>query len=366
VILCLLTIALMAFAALAVDLGVIASAQSQLKTVTDAAALAGARQLASDRRLSTTLTNLTPEINAAVAAAILAGNANKVLNQSPLLTSSSIVVGYIPINPAQPSASINTSVPTAFNSVQATASIHAPAFFAAIFRSTGSTVTATSTATVQLVQIKGFNSTSSNLPALILPITMDLNAYNNMQPNGTGGDHYSFSTSSYYPPASNGVSSNPDGLKESVAYPVASGLSGNWGTIDFGVSNNSTAILNSQISSGITPAQMAREFPGGTFTLPHQFSANPGISSGIKSSLTDIIGRQITIPIYDTSGGNGNNAWYRVVMFATARVVAVDMSGSNKYVIMQPALNSDPTVIGNNTSPNTWSQGGVVFLRLTR
>jgi len=150
-----------------------------------------------------------------------------------------------------------------------------------------------------------------------------------------------------------------------VAYPVANGLAGNWGTINFGVKNNSTSTLSDQISNGITPAEMTAEgFTNNTMTLPHVFSANPGISAGIKSALNNIIGKEVAIPVYDSSGGNGNNAWYNVTFFAPARIVAVNMTGNDKYVIVQPAV--DYASIPNTSLPVPWTQGGVIFLRLTR
>ena len=48
------------------------------------------------------------------------------------------------------------------------------------------------------------------------------------------------------------------------------------------------------------------------------FSGNPGISAGIKDDLTAIIGKPVVVPIYDQNGGNGNNAWYRVIAFQPA------------------------------------------------
>jgi hypothetical protein len=364
----LLLVAMLSFVALAVDIGIIATAQAQLKTVTDAAALAGARQLASDRRISTTITNLTPETNAARTQAIAIGQANSVLGQAAQVTSSNVVIGYKNVNPPNmdaPDANVSTSASfKTYNSVQVTATTTVAALFSAAFRSTGSTVSVTSTATVEVDQIQGFNS-SLNANANILPIVMDSAAYNRMM-NGTGGDQYTFTASNYNPPNSNGVTSAPDGIAESVTYPVANGLAGNWGTINFGVSNNSTQILGDQIRNGITPTQMTNEFPSGTVTVPHQFSANTGISAGIKDDLTSIIGKAVTVPIYDQSGGNGNNAWYHVVSFASVRIVAVNLTGSDKYVVVQPAINDDPTAIPNTGQPNSWSNGGVIFLHLSR
>lgn len=356
------------FVALAVDIGVIATARAQLKTVADAAALAGARQLASERRISKSVTNLSTEINAATNAAITAGNANLVLGASPSLSSSGIVVGYKKVrSPGAdvPGASVDTTASQSlFNSVQVTASVTVPALFSAPFRPGGSSVSVTSTATVELVQVKGFSIGTTN--ASILPIVMDAAAYNRMT-NGTGGDSYSFSSSSYNPPSANGVTNGSDGVVESVAYPVSSGVSGNWGTIKFGVSNNSTATLGGQIADGITPAQMKAEYPSSTtVTVPHQFGANPGISAGIKSDLASIIGKAVTVPIYDSSGGNGNNAWYNTTAFASVRIVAVNLTGNPKYVVVQPAINTDGSAVLDTSSPNNWSGGGAVFLRLSR
>jgi Flp pilus assembly protein TadG len=364
-----LLVPLTMFVALAVDVGVIATAEAQLKTAADAAALAGARQLASDRRISTSITNLTPEMTLATTKAISAGNANSVLGKPMQLNSSNVVIGYKKVsspNPDLPDAAVNTGVSsTLFNSVQVTATVAVPALFSAPFRPGGSTVSVTSTATVELAQIKGFTIGSAN--ANILPIVMDGAAYNRMV-GGSGGDSYAFSSGGYNPPNSNGVTSGADGITESVVYPVSAGSSGNWGTIKFGVSNNSTATLGSQISNGITPAQMQAEYPASTNTVsvPHQFGANPGISAAVKSNLTGIIGQAVTVPIYDTSGGNGNNAWYHVYAFASVRIVAVNLTGNPKYVVVQPAISIDPTAIPDTANTNPWSAGGAIFLHLSR
>jgi Flp pilus assembly protein TadG len=362
----LLLVVLLSLVALAVDIGIIATARAQLKTVTDAAALAGAMQLASDRRISTTITNLNPEMAAATSQAITIGQANSVLGTSAQVSSSNVVIGYKNVNPPNmdpPDAAVNTAVSfTLYNSVQVTATTTIPALFSAAFRSTGSTVTVTSTATVEIDQIQGFQSNNN---AGILPIAMPQSAYNLMI-SGNGGDNYTFTSANYNPPNSNGVTSGPDGIAESVVYPVTTDLSGNWGTLNFGVSNNSSSILGSQISNGITPAQMTNEYPSGTVTAPHTFSGNPGISATLKDDLTAIIGKVVAVPIYDTSGGSGSNATYNVIGFASVRIVAVQLTGNNKFVAVQPAIDNDPTAIPNTGQPNSWSNGGVIFLHLSR
>jgi hypothetical protein len=183
----------------------------------------------------------------------------------------------------------------------------------------------------------------------LLPIVLSKANYTAMM-NGTTSDQYS------YNPTTKQVSAGSDGIDESYLYPVQAGSDGNWGTIKVGVSNNSTATLSSQISSGITAAEVAAEFPNNgnlldqldTSTNPptpyHIFSGNPGISSGIKTDLSSIIGEPVTIPIYDQLTGNGNNATYRVTSYVSGRLMYVNFQGNPKYVIVQPATPTDPNI----------------------
>ena len=94
----------MGLVALAVDLGVIAMAYGQLRTVADDAALAGARQLVSDNRLNSTYTP-TLEVTNATNQAIAIGQANIVLNQAAVVQSSDVAVGYKQTSPLDPTDS---------------------------------------------------------------------------------------------------------------------------------------------------------------------------------------------------------------------------------------------------------------------
>jgi hypothetical protein len=179
---------------------------------------------------------------------------------------------------------------------------------------------------------------------------------------GQTTDQYSYSAST------GTVTAGADGITESQLYPVSSGSPGNWGTIKVGVSNNSTSVLGAQIRNGITPGQLAT-FPNSTIQLDNTlsppsitFQGNPGISAGIKDDLSSIIGVPVVFPIYDQSGGNGNNAWYRVIAFQPARIMSVNFQGNPKYVIIQPALINDDTAIAG--TPQSSSQGGLISLQL--
>ena len=361
--------------ALAVDSAAIGVSRAQLSTVADAAALAGAQQLADDYRLQG-IANVSAEITAANASAQSIGQANQVLGHAAVInqdTSNSgqgdVLVGYL--DPTNSSSTLDTSTASQskYNSVQVNAkrsSDHVglvPTYFAQFFGFNGTAVTVQSTATTWPWSIKGFQGNGSS-NANLLPIVLNVQNYNAMMAGQTT-DNYSWD------PSTETVSSGPDGVYESVIFPVTNSSPGNWGTIKVGVSNNSTSTLASQIQYGITPAQLAT-FPNSTIALDTTlsppsitFSGNPGISAGIKSALESIIGNPVTLPIYDTNGGNGNNAWYRVIEFAPVRIVAVNFQGNPKYVVVQPALVRDPTAIPGSPQ-SSWTQGGVLQLYLSR
>jgi Flp pilus assembly protein TadG len=372
---------LIGFIALSVDTSMIAAARAQLSTSADAAALAGAQQLANEYRVRG-VTDMTSQITAANNSAIAFAAKNKVFNQPVSLVAGSmwtntgdIQVGYLdPINPHSSLVTTQALAPT-FNSVQITARRDAgrggqvPTFFSSMMGFSGGSLNVSSTATVVNYTISGYKSVNG-LSANLLPIVLDVTTYKAMMAGvgtvtGAATDQYS------YDPVTKTVSNGPDGVAESVLFPVASGNPGNWGTIKVGVSNNSTSTLAAQIQYGITPGQLAT-FPNGTIALDTTltppsitFGGNPGISAGIKSALDAIIGNPVTIPIYDLTGGNGNNAWYRVIAFAPVRVMAVNFQGNPKYVVVQPALLTDSTAL-RGTPQSSWTKGGLLVLRLSR
>jgi Flp pilus assembly protein TadG len=362
------------FVALSVDTSMIAVAQGQLRTAADAAALAGAQQLADENRVRGA-TTLTAEITAANNVAIAFAHTNKVLNAAPVISANSgnasagqIVVGYLDPSSASSTLNSSSSLASSFNSVQVALSRDAthggavPTIFGHLMGYSGANVKVQSTATASAYSVSGFTPSGSFSPQL-LPIVLDKPTWLAMMAKTTT-DQYT------YNPSTNTVTSGPDGITESQLYPVANGSPGNWGTINVGVSNNSTSILGNQIRYGITAAQLAT-YPNSTIALnttktPPQitFTGSPGISAGIKADLTAIIGQPRFIPIYDLNGGNGNNAWYRVIAFQPARILSVNFQGNPKYVIIQPCLATDPTAIAGASQP--WTQGGVVRLYLSR
>jgi Putative Tad-like Flp pilus-assembly len=356
-------------AALSVDLAVLAVARSQLSVAADAAALAGAAQLASARRMQSGLTNLNPEIGAANTAAITFAAANQVIRSSAVLsanlnntTTGDIVTGYL--NPNDWSAPFSTAATDLvnFNSVQVTArrdSSHTdvvPAYFARVMGYRGTSVAVTSTATLQPYLIQGY----STGPAQILPIALDQPTWTQMMA-GQNTDLYSYNTTTQ------AVTSGPDGVSESQLYPVANGSPGNWGTLCIGVFDNGTSTIGQQITNGITASQLAN-VPGGlqlVGTPPSiTLGGNPGISAGLKDNLTAIIGKPVAVPIYDQVGGSGGTATYRIIAFQPATILTVNFQWNPKTVTIQPTYIEDPTATPG--AATAWTSGGLLRLCLTK
>jgi Flp pilus assembly protein TadG len=371
---------LLGFVALAVDMVAITVARHQTGIAADAGALAGANALADDRRIAPNQ-DLAEIFATARARATTFTMANEVLGDTPVLVANAsnsgdgdIVLGYIsdPTNPSSPF--LNDIMYTSrYNSVRVRAARTAergglvPAYFSRVMGFEGSSVRTLGTASALNYKITGFKS-EADQNADLLPIVLDKTTYDAMVSGSVQTtDQYRYDSST------GSVVSGSDGVEESQLYPVKNGNPGNWGTVKVGVANNSTSTLGAQIRYGVTPAQL-NTYPGGKLTLNQTDSngnpyvtlgGNPGISSGIKDDLEAIIGLPRTIPVYESSGGNGNNTTYKVVGFAPIRLLAVNFKGNPKFVIVQPALTRDPAAIAGEVQSD-WSRGGLIRLNLTR
>ncbi len=352
------------------DTAILVNAEAQLKTAADASALAGVMVLADETRLRGA-TDLSSLMITARSKAIAVSATNLVLGASPVLSQGDIVIGYLSPTDYTTASPTTTGSQALFNSMKITAQRSAshggqiPTFFGGPLGIGGKDLSVTSTASVQNYAIKGFQNVN-NQSLNLLPIVLDSTTYQDMI-SRTTADQYSFNTST------GAVSSGADGVPESQLYPVGTGNPGNFGTVKIGVSNNSTATLVSQIESGITSTQLAT-FPESKIQLDSSlsppsitFEGNPGLSAGIQSALTAQIGKTSTIGVYDQSGGNGDNAIYRVVAFASVRIMAVNFQGNPKYVVVQPALVKDPTAIPDTDKlPKNLAEGGLVRVHLAR
>ena len=352
--------ALVGSAALSVDVGMLYNARAELQSSADAAALAGAASLLDERRLSDPastawMTNVRQQASNYAYRNVVQG-VNPVLDQY-----ADVRIGELS-DPKSLNEPIRFDDPRRFNTAEVTvhrnSTRNGPVdlIFARVFGIDNSGLQASAAAAI--FPAVGFKKTRSSDPNPgVLPLALHVNVWKDLIDHGISkvGDQYR------YNPQTKTVSAGSDGIKEINLYPGSGGTQlppGNFGTVDIGAPNNSTADISRQILHGISDSDLAY-FPNG-FKLNSSgylmLNGDTGLSAGIKDELEAIKGQPRTIPLFDQVSGNGNNAMYRIVGFAGIRIVHVQLTGAmnSKSVIIQPAAVSDPTAIPGE-STLTWT-----------
>lgn len=367
---CLLMVALVGMLAFSVDLGYLANSRAELQRSADAAALAACYQLVYQGTPGTPV-NLSSNVANAPKVASTYAALNHVCNSSPSLGGGDVVVGFM-ADPTKPGGTINTSANiNLFNAVQVTVNKSSsengqvPTFFGNIFGVTGENASSTATAAL-IANFGGFTTPSSSSGPqnlMLLPFALDQQTWNALQAGDTcvTTDNWSYSGGQ--------ICAGADGIRECNLFPQGTGSPGNRGTVNIGVSNNSTAIVCNQILYGITPAQMAT-YPNSTLSFDSTgnlyLGGNPGISAGFKADLSAIAGQCRIIPIFKSVTLQGNNATYDIVQFACVRVCYCCLTGSmsSKCLTVQPAtMTTNGGVPNTSTSTRTsWGIYSPVFL----
>jgi Flp pilus assembly protein TadG len=354
--------------ALGVELGYLFMNYGQLQTCADSGALAGAQVLMNDGRVKSTPEYSTGQSNARSNSVQFAGY-NRVGVDFPVVDPNSsngsngdVVIGYL-ADPADPDCQLDTSDQSKFNAVQVrvrkNSSLNGkvPAFFSRLWGNTGVDVVGKATA-VMPASIVGFQVTSETENAGVLPFAIKKTSWDALLA-GTGSDDWRYD-------AAGNVVSGSDGILEMSMFPIDNGASGNSGTVDIGNSNNSTADLSRQIRYGISASDLA--YIGGALQLGSDgtliLNGDTGISAAIKDDLESIKGKPRSICIYSTVSGPGNNAMYTIVGFVGIRIMKVKLTGSPKYVTIQPAVCVDASaIIGDAPNSSKYLYSNVRLVR---
>ena len=335
------------FTALTVDIGFMMSTKTQMQAAVDGSTLAAALEMPQGWGAGKTLTYSQVDTAGRTAAQTVAA-LHRVGEQSSAYLDITRDVKFGLRTQNSQGAWVETWGTSPYNMVQVTihrdqvvtgnsvtrADQQVPLFFAPAMGNNYAGITATATAV--LSPGDGFSiPAGSGLTCPVLPIAVDDVTWNNLINSGVGTDSYKYTSST------GAVTSGTDGIKEINIYPTGTGSPGNRGTVNIGVSNNSTAILSRQIRYGLSESDLSMY--GGTLRIPASgtlsLSGNPGLSAAIGSDLTAIIGQPRAIPIFSSCTGNGNNAVYTIVKFVGVRVLFAQLTGnpSSKQVIIQPA-----------------------------
>lgn len=340
-----------AFAALSVDMGYLYSARAEMQAAADAAALAGTGTLLTDERLKGTY-ELEAVFTSVRGAAENYTAVNHVLGQSLTIDWNSnnapeggIVIGYL-ADPTDRTSPLDFNSPFQFNTVQIrlrcddTENNPITLGFANIFGISSANLFVTATATAE-DGIVGFEIPPSGNNPQVLPFALHETVWANLLSQGVAEDNDNYA----YDPDTGTVSEGSDWLPELNLYPGAGTGQlppGNFGTVDIGSSNNSTADISRQILYGINAEDLAyfggelRLGPDGTLSL----NGDTGLSAAVKDELEAIKGEPRAIPLFSQVSGPGNNSQYTITGFAGIRILYVKLTGpmKKKCVIIQPAV----------------------------
>src|SRR4051794_38189266 len=331
-----LMVPMMGALAFAIDLGYLYNTRTEMQRTADAAAVAATWELI-DENVVKGVSNSTQIASNARAKASQYASLNAIGGTAAQLGTDDVQMGYIasPWDPTSPF--LTTGYSAAPNAVRVKVLRNSsrngaiPLFFAPVLGVNSASLQIEATA-AYVPGLGGFKPPTDGSNLGILPFALDEDTWNAMLAGG-GDDSYSYSH------GSSSVGTGGDGVREVNLFPQGTGSPGNRGTVDIGSSNNSTADIARQITSGINASDMAHM--GGSITFGADgtlhLNGDTGISAGVKDELTSIVGKTRFIPIFRSVVGPGNNADYTIVKWVGVRVLAVKLTGSasSKYVMVQ-------------------------------
>ncbi|MBN2477293.1 MAG: hypothetical protein JXB62_21985 [Pirellulales bacterium] len=316
----LLAVGMLGVIALAVDVGHMVLARTQLQVSADSAAMAAAAA------------NMSEPWNQVLATATQYANYHQAGGKPVDLQPNDVESGIW-------NAELRRFMPSSYatNAVRVTTRRDqnsggtSPLFFARIFGPDGCNLR-TEAVAAYADNFSGFTPhEGGNLP--ILPIAVPIDTWKDLMEQ-RGDDKWTVD------PSSHEVSLGWDGKTELSIYPQNSGSADQNGLISIG-GKKGTKALGQQIVDGVSPKDLEpfggslKLGPDGTLKL----DGVPGLHAGLKHYLSDILGQPRIIPLYASLEGRSHGAEYTIVQFAAVTLVEVDLTGSkhsNKRVVVQP------------------------------
>jgi Flp pilus assembly protein TadG len=390
-----LIVFILGMVAFAVDMGYIVQTKEELESAADSAAMAGAGKLrdyevqyyfsANKPAFATTASN------SATSEAQKFGQKNNGGGVNLVVNTSDISVGYLASPPWQNSFQ-STPANSMPNCVQVTtrrdrnvSTGSLALFFAPVLGISTIDLQAKATATCWGgSKAIGFKGQTNGPNSLLLPIALDVNAWNaflsssSMPPGYTSQDNYTVTSPTPSNPSPGNVTSGADGIPEMVGIYPNVNAPGNWGLIDIGPDTNSAPSFWNWITNGPSPAdlqflaQNRNGVPGSsawqaTPSSPATLKCGPGLKASDESYLKGIIGQPRIMPIFSACTGVGQNATYTIVGFAGVTLVDAVLTGGNKHITIQPITAMDQTaVISQTTSAGSTFVYGYGSISLTK
>jgi hypothetical protein len=199
----------------------------------------------------------------------------------------------------------------------------------------------------------------------ILPVTYDVNHWNNFLQTGLSPDGT--------------LSLDSNGVPQLQVYPSIK-YTGNFGLLSLDQSNDGASTISGWMNNGVPTSDLQQEFKANLLPLSAHDSTkwDWGGQSGLKTSdiqtMIPHVGDTFLLPLYKPvdSGvplpityqagvGNGNNYYYNIVQFVGVRITYVDNSG----IMVQPNAVADPDAVFTNLAPAKPPTAGSATLATT-
>ncbi|NIA06030.1 MAG: hypothetical protein GWP14_00065 [Actinobacteria bacterium] len=365
-----LLVALLGCAALAVDVGYLYVARAELQRSADAAALAGAQALG--RGLESPFGEYISANDIYSQAEKYAGLNAVVGTGVEVNRNSDIKIGYL-ANPRDLSVPLQTVALDQCNAVQVIARRDSSntdgevkLFFAPIWGINSSEVSASAIAVLddRFYAYRGGNA---------IPFTLHVDTWDDEIIQGNGADGYG------YDKYTGDVTSSPDGVPEVKLFPNKEGSgccckrrgkgcgnsnngAGNFGILHIGSGSLGVPTLRDQIRNGISqddftdltgePMVKFYDYDSGN-AVSYGINGNPGIKAGIESAIQEKVGQVVGFFLHDSVSGTGSNATFNVIAMRFGRVMAVNLNGKNKAIIIQPVPYYSSGVLTSPNAPST-------------
>ena len=375
---CVLLVAMLAMVAFAVDISWIALSQAELQNSADAAALAGANKLADNYVLYTmptqTTTNKATLRSGAVTAAKTAArdyaSYNTAGGATLVLLESDIDVGFTDSSGTFTSYTADSSKYP--NTVKVAmrrdngANTSLILFFAPVLGVSTMDLRAEATATLYTATVTGFKSGSVN--SGMLPLTFDVNDWNNFI--ATGKDKLGTKSTD--------ASGNPI-----LQIWASINDTGNFGLLSLDDASGSASTIRDWINNGASPQDIkALEdnnlIPVDKVTNSWDWKGSTGFKSSDAMDLNDKVGSTFMLPLfqpkvntngnYEAGVGNGTDYQYNIVAFVGIKIMRHPTNPQeNREVWVQPTIVSDPNAILSNPTVADGSTFATSFtVKLTR
>jgi hypothetical protein len=350
-------VAVLAMVAFAVDVGYLLVARTELQRSADAAALAATWEFAKTGEPDLLTQKARSAASRFAALNVVTGDSLTLDRNTANRQEGDIVAGTLE-DPSNPEV-LDTSDPALYNAVRVRVrktgdqNGEVPLFFARVFGWKSVATSAEATAVV-MRKISGIRMANPDEQLPFLPITLEEETWNRVLSGEMTSDNWAWD------PDSQTVAAGTDDIPEAMLFPERNDSPGNFGTLSIGADSNSTQHLSAQIRDGLSNSDL--DYHGGELKLGDdgtlELGGDTGISDAIKDDLTAIIGQPRMMPIYRRVVGQGNTAVYTIVKFVGIRVMAVQLTGADKALIIQPADVVTPGVIPaetDNTSDFVYS-----------